>query len=331
MTPITHERCSEALAAYIGGELPAPEAQDVRAHLEGCPACRGEEAGLRALIATEPGTLTESERTRLRSGVMASLEAPSEAPSLYKLQRPARADTRQKTNWRARAAGAMAAAAGIILVAGLFYLGAGGIGGQDEAGMDAGGDTAERSQNREGPVPAAVEDRGDADAAADAAVEELESAAGAGGDGTTATSQGFAAPLPAFLSGDRRYNNARVRKLGERGLQLVLFRRAYTADDVPRLQEDFVDQLVRSAARRAGEPAGDQVRDCAEVVLSREETALPAFGALGRREDQDVLVLGFAWSNENSGRLDRYMIWTWPRGSCDSPLDFRSGSIKRNN
>lgn len=332
MTPITHEQCSEALAAYIGGELPAPEAEAIRSHLDGCGSCRGEEAGLRALMAgdTEPGgwagELSESERARLRSGVMASIATSGESSSLYKLQRPARDPHREPTNWRARMAGAMAAAAGIVLVAGLFYLGAGGVGGQDEGGAqtglsDGGGDTAERNE-----IQQATSEVQDADAAADAGVGELESAAGTG-SGTTTSSEGFVAPMPAFLGGERRYNDARVQKLGERGLQLILFRRAYTADDVSRLQEDFVDRLANSAARRAGEAAAEQVRDCARVVLAREETALPAFGAFGRRENRDVLVLGFAWSDDSS-RLERYMVWTWARGSCDSPLDFRSGTIK---
>lgn len=313
MTPMTHEQCSELLAPYIEGDLAAPESAEVGAHLSGCDPCRHEEAGLRALMAGATGALNERERAQLRAGVMTAISKPEEVPSLYKLQRPAPAVfVPPRTNWKARAAGAMAAAAGVILVAGLFYLGSGGLSGDDAATQKTGGGDIGRNQAPEG---------------LERELGGLEDNAGGGG-GSAVTTEGFAAPVPAFIRVERRYDDARLTRLGERGLQLVLFRRAYTADDAPRLQQDFVDRLAASAARRAGEAAADQVRACAAVVLAREETVLPAFGALGRLEDHDVLVLGFAWSEEPSGPMDRYMLWTWPRGSCDSPLDYRSGSIK---
>lgn len=327
MTPMTHERCSELLRAYVQGDIAPDERAEVSAHLDACDACRHEEAGLRSLLATEPGSLDERERAHLRDAVMSAIAASDEetAPSLHKLQRPSKAAFVQPvTNWRARVAGGLAAAA-VVVIAGVFYLG-GGFSGED-SGDTAGGADGDRSTQQLSRESASTEDRaGNAipAAGADAESEEFKDS-GAGGATTT---EGFAEPAPTFIGIERRYTNARLDRLGRRGLQLVLFSRAYDTDDTARLRNDFVDRVATSAARRAGQAAADQVRDCAGVVLDGEATALPAFGALGRLDGRDVLVLGFAWSEGGSGSLDDYMLWTWRRGSCDSLTDYRTGSIR---
>lgn len=336
MTPMTHERCSELLAAYVQDEIAPDDGAEVRAHLDGCDACRHEEAGLRSLLATESGSLDERERTQLRGAVMSAIAASDEepVPSLHEL-RPAKGAVAAPTrNWRAGLAGALAAAA-VVIVAGVFYLG-GGLAGQDtmeSAGQDGGGDT--RPQRSRQSRSNAGEDRKGKElpaAAPDEESDELQGNTAVGSvGGTTATSEGFAEPIPAFIGVERRYTNRRLKHAGQRGLQLVLFSRAYDTRDSARLRDGFVDRLAQSAARRAGDAAADQVRDCAAVVLDGEDTALPAFGAFGRRGGDDVLVLGFAWNDSGSGPLDQYMLWTWQRGSCDSLVDYRSGSIKPEN
>lgn len=53
------ERCFELLDSYVEAELEGadPEARmpGMRAHLEGCPACREDHESLRALVAAERG------------------------------------------------------------------------------------------------------------------------------------------------------------------------------------------------------------------------------------------------------------------------------------
>ncbi|MCW2813289.1 MAG: Anti-sigma factor, partial [Nocardioides sp.] len=41
-----HDRLRTALGAYVLGALPADEAAELEAHLDGCPACRAERDGL---------------------------------------------------------------------------------------------------------------------------------------------------------------------------------------------------------------------------------------------------------------------------------------------
>src|SRR3712207_7722961 len=63
-----HERYSERLNAYVREELGPDEAEDVRAHLAGCPLCRQEENALRTLIAVPgDGLSTDRKSTRLNS------------------------------------------------------------------------------------------------------------------------------------------------------------------------------------------------------------------------------------------------------------------------
>jgi len=72
------DRAKEALSALLDGELTAAEADEVRAHLEGCPACRAELDALRRLVA-EVKTLPPVSAPRdLQRKIMARLdEAPA--------------------------------------------------------------------------------------------------------------------------------------------------------------------------------------------------------------------------------------------------------------
>ncbi len=82
------DRAKEALSALLDGELTAAEADEVRAHLDGCPACRAELDALRRLVA-EVKTLPPVSAPRdLRRKIMARLD-----------EAPARDDTR-RVYWR---------------------------------------------------------------------------------------------------------------------------------------------------------------------------------------------------------------------------------------
>ena len=50
---MNHDQCSELLLPFLRHELSGREERDVRAHLEGCPACREEHESLRALVGGE--------------------------------------------------------------------------------------------------------------------------------------------------------------------------------------------------------------------------------------------------------------------------------------
>ncbi|MDQ3940086.1 MAG: hypothetical protein M3238_01915, partial [Actinomycetota bacterium] len=252
---------------------------------------------------------------------------PREVPSLYS-QRPSRAAfVEPRRSWRTAFAGVGAAAAIVLLAVLLFNVGGGGLGGADGG---AGGDEAGAPAARQAP-----EVRRDRVERAEAKARDEDASATEGGavadsNGTTAaaTQEAFSAPTPVFGLGTRALTNQRLARLGRHALSLVLFSRAYNARDVVGLEADFVDQLVASAQAQEGSGAGEQVRRCAEGVLTRLEPTLPAFGSFGRLGSRDVLVLGFAWSDREIGALDRFLVATWERGSCSSLIEVEVGRIK---
>jgi len=90
----------ERLSAFLDGDLPAAELQLVRQHVEGCSACAGRVAELRAL-----------------AGAARGLDAPEPPPTLW----PAIAGELDRRpwpwSWRPFAAGALAGAAAVAAVA----------------------------------------------------------------------------------------------------------------------------------------------------------------------------------------------------------------------
>jgi Putative zinc-finger len=71
MNPLTHEQSSELLGPLLRDELDPDAANDVRAHLRECPACKTELEGLRQLVLVPPdAALSPLERARLRAAVM---------------------------------------------------------------------------------------------------------------------------------------------------------------------------------------------------------------------------------------------------------------------
>lgn len=330
MNPIDHELLSERLQAFLDGTLAPAEAAAVESHLDDCALCRQEAAGLRALAAIPGVELEHPERARLLASVMRAIEEPEEigdAGPVARLRAQRVAFVESRTSWMARFAGVGAAAAVLVIVALFFTMG----GGDDLSGGDS--DSAEvsevtRGQDRD--QEGAKKDSKRSAAGTTGTTEALSAPAGSAAEDSGSGGAGkFAAPRPTFNAGRRRLTDAGLRRLGSRSLGLVLFSRAYKAEDVDdRLKDDFVAELAASAQAQAGPSASDQVTTCARAVLRREEAILPAFGSYAVYDGRRVLVIGFAWTDGTIGALDRSMLWTWPRGSCRSRLDYRTGTIK---
>ena len=308
MTEIDHDRCSELLRSYARAELGAHERKAVASHLESCAECCRELAVVK-LTSTEVDGMNPRERRRLHAAVTASLPAAAPDAGL-----PAR------RTWVQRFAPTLGAAA-LLLVAFVVALGGGEIGG--DSGGDEGGEA--------GQAPAAVEDRArDGAGEKPGARDDAEDQAAAPGkpkpvEGTESDiSEEFAgnrsrAPKPVFRT-------ALVQNLGEVSESKVLERFAdyYTVADAQRRSEGFLDRLSLEAPGSAR----DQVESCGDLVHETEDSLLPAAGALGRINDRQSLVLGFVYSKDGRGPLSSYMVWAWPRGSCNSRLGYVSGPLE---
>lgn len=123
---MNHEHCSESLAPWLRGELPASEAEEVAAHVEDCADCARERDALGLLLALDVEPLDEDERARLEGAVLTQRRAEVIAWA------PKRAP------WRARLAPALGAAALIALVAvGAVYIGLDGGADEDQGAAES--------------------------------------------------------------------------------------------------------------------------------------------------------------------------------------------------
>ena len=312
-----HDRVSELLAAFHDGTLNDADASAVEEHLSTCEECRYEYMALKALrIPTEP--LTSSERLALEHRVMAGIADDSPAPVT---------ELSQRRSMGARVAQVLGAAATIGVLGALFYFGSGMGSGGDDEGASTGADM-ETAQEESGALD---QDRrkGKGRTVADAAApaEAAEAGSGAGGGAADAGTSFKAAPEPDFDVVDDPFTPSSLQKLGESSLASVRFANYYAADDAEG-RNTLLEQLVGSAEESAGSSVAAQVDECGAQVLDTEDPTIPTFGALGELDGRSVLVLGFAWSRETSGPLDRYMVWAWEEGSCATAVDFIEGRIE---
>lgn len=300
MNASDHERCSELLRDHVQGRLGAPEESWVADHLAGCSDCRAEEAALRAVTRAEVAPLTEVERARLRRSVLAV--APASAAEVAPSTRSARGG---------RMLQLLGAAALLVMIGGFLYTT--GLSGGDDGGFaGSGADSAES-----GEAPAAGDSR---------AVQESGEGASRSAGGSAETLDAAALPQPTFRRSLGEVTGRRLNILGRQGLPLVVFSRAYRAEQVPELQTEFRDQLAAAAG-----PLGDSVRECSDLVTQAFPNALPAYGALATLEklgDDEVLVLAFAWTDQPSGPLDQSMVWAWPADNCDQPVEYYKNVIE---
>ncbi|MFP5351484.1 MAG: anti-sigma factor family protein [Actinomycetota bacterium] len=296
MNASDHERCSELLASQVRGELGAEEAAWIEEHLATCSDCRAERAALQALLAGEVEPLSDTERARLRRSVLSSVQRTGvETATVTALpQRGARAFQ-------------LLGAAALLVIIGVFMFSSGLLGGDDSAVQESAGGDAGSSREVSAPAQDA---------------EALEADDGAGSSVTS----GAAAPEPTFRRSLGQITGKRLARLGRRGLPLVIFSRAYSAEQVPGLQTAFRDRLASAAG-----PKGDIVKQCSDLVTSAFPNSLPAYGALATLEKlkgREVLVLAFAWTDAASGPLDQSMVWAWPSDNCDQPVEYFKNVIQ---
>ena len=305
-TPISHERCSELLGHYARGSLSDDDSAQVERHLQGCPACRSERAGLAVLLELSGDGLSDLERGELHAAVGQAIEG---APVLTPLK-PA------ERGWRVRLAPALGAAALLGAVLGAYYLASGG--GAPEANINGAeaGDALPESTSADQVSNESVGGAGGA-----------HQNAGSGGGASNSSDFAAPAPEPTFSVARDPFTTTELTRLGQSALPMVLFSRAYTGRDAARSREVFLDQLAGRATDAVGERYGSLVKECAHSILKDDVPTLPAFGVMGRLGDDRVMVLGFAWTEDSSGHLDKYDVWAWPKDSCESPVDHRHGLI----
>jgi hypothetical protein len=195
----------------------------------------------------------------------------------------------------ARLAAALGAAA-LLAIAGVAVVS---LQGGDDAGE--GTATSQEAGN-------ALRDRG----------AEAEGGAGGGADQAAGPM-----PRPSYDEDAGRLSSKKLSNIGKRGPALRAFTTFSTADAA-----ELKDEYVSDLADQAETPVDGLILNCAEKVYEAQPyAALPAYAARGRLEGREALVLGFAWTDRPSGRLDQFMLWTWPESSCDQPIDYRAGQI----
>lgn len=321
MTELTHDRCSELLRSFEEGQLAASEAAAVEAHLASCEECATERAGLTLLLAHEAGSLTDSERTRLRAGIAAAMARDRTAGGRIAAGAvPVPGTSRRRRRWRERMGpGLRLLAAAAVVVAGFVFAttvlpnggGDSGTGGGAEPEV-AGQGTLDVGAARAAPTPVFA----DAAAAEAVATEENEAAADEGGRGQAARAQ-VAAP----------FTRIGLKKVGRSEEPFTDFAAVYTVDDADRLAEPFLEQLADSAPN---EELASAVLICGGQVLDDPSSrpVLPAFAAYSTVGGEQSLIMGFVSSDEGSGALDRYQMRVWGGTDCDRQTYFNEGPIR---
>jgi anti-sigma factor RsiW len=300
---ITHERCSELMRPYVGGELGAADVAAVERHLASCDDCRQELSGMRALLDYEYDGLSGTELVRLERAISAAMRADRErAATVIPLER--RAEAR-----RSFAGVALGVAAAVAIVAfAIVSVSGDGPGDGDagttaaapEAGGDAGGGGAV-----EGPRPTFGAGVASKAAFAEERVEDQEQT-----------------NFRSTLATSGKVTQRDLERLGK-SRRFQRFAAAYDAEDATALQDRFVGLL----ARGAGDDAGTVTLCTRNTLEASTGPALPVMGTFARFEDKRALVLGFVYTAQTEGALNRFTLWVWPRGSCDSPLRSASGTV----
>jgi hypothetical protein len=295
-SPMDHDTCSRLLRAYVTGEA-GEDAPAIAGHLQDCPQCQVERAGLEALMApVEP--LTEAERARLHAGVTAATRPPATAPSrLAPVPAPGGSATRRPPGRELRPSGPVdlggrrrqrlapvlsAAAAILLVVSGIILF------------QHVGSGTNAPSAS-----------------GANRAVHGPQSARSQGGGKPGALTS---VPLPAF----RRGQLADIQQVQAQAAPLAAaFARAYNGSQVQRLAPGFLNRLVQLAPlqHRA------QVRQCGNGFLQTSGgTAIPLLASRTTADKTPVLAMAFASSSTTGEPLTRLIVTAWPLGSCSRPV-----------
>ncbi|HYN36133.1 MAG TPA: zf-HC2 domain-containing protein [Actinomycetota bacterium] len=319
-----HERFSELLSGYVRDELSVDEKKAVTAHLETCSDCREELAGLRALVGGEVTKLDDFERRRIHAAVAEAIESRKE-----RVDESSGVSTppRPKQSLMARFAPTMGVAALLILLAvGAFTLG--GRGSDDEA---ASGGSADSVQERDGLRQEDQETGGGgAESAPQAAPGTDSGDQGGFTDGTA--DRALRGPQPKFLIRESLLSVAKNQaKEGDLGgyVRRNVFDRysdAYSVRDAVRSG----DTALRLLSWEAPVELRRQVRDCGDRVRDvTHEPILPAYGTVTEFDARRSLLLGFVYTEAPHGKLSNYMLWAWPKGSCEETLGYTDGTVDR--
>jgi hypothetical protein len=322
MTEMTHERCSELLLSYERGELDAPQASEVEAHLAKCVECSLEQTGVAVLLAGEPGALTAAERVQLHEAVSAAIAA----------DKPGATDTGPRRSlWERLWPGLqIAAVAVVVLIAFVFVLpnvfqgsDDGGLGNGDTGGTDDRAQTAEGGSAfaaPEGPGPVF----GESFTVAESEARQQDTAAEPPPEG----------PAQAFEEIPVRqatapYTQKEVRAIGYQDVFATLAA-AYTAEDAQLYGENFLDQLATAAP---DETIAEAVRQCGtEILETSGHSVLPAYAAYNLVAKEESLILGFLSADSPSEPLHRYQIWVWTGIDCEAPPSYSAiGDVARPN
>lgn len=317
-----HERCSELLLPFLQGELDPDSSRQVEEHLSACDDCRKEHGGLAALFAEPVEPLNDLEKASLHRNLREEISIPAGT-----------AQERARLSWLPQALGV--AALLLVVVVGIQYFGE--VGGDDEAGSEAveGADLAAP----EGPDPVTLKltssgvqkaDPISAGAGAGAAVEPDEEAPSEAAP-DAAQDLGQESEEPTSDSSNQytvRMNagvESALKTYARTSPTFTRFAETYRAEDVEALAPAFIAELADGAP----EGSAVQVTQCANlVVTSREFPTLPAAAAHGVFRKEDSLLLGFVWTEQETGPLDNYVIYVWPVGGCESPTHSQSGRIR---
>ena len=299
---MTHERCSELLGQFARDELDDEQVGAIEGHLAACDDCRQELRGLMALLDYQFEGLTGTELVRLERAITAAMKADRDEVTPVTPLEP-RGESRRSF------AGVFLGAAATLLVVTFAILSL--QGGEDNG--DGGGDAA-----------VAPESDAAEGGAGDIKGPHPVFAAGATALGTASKEESEdnleAERNALFVS--NTLTDADLERVGKSRL-FQRFAAAYDSEDAAALQDQFVAELAQDAGSGAG-----TVTLCSRNTLEASTgPALPVVGSFARFDGDRALLLGFIYTDRSEGPLNRYSVWVWPRGSCDSPLRTASGNV----
>lgn len=311
-----HEKASELLAPFARGELSEVQTHELAAHLEGCDDCTLELRALQALLLPTPDeALTDEERTALHRGVAAAVSAP---PANVRVIAPAPVRGSRLAPW-------LGVAATVLLLGfGITQIDLGG-GGQDDASSarGAGGEGATSLEDSSGGAPVEVGGPDISGGGGSGAVADALEGASVQNDSSRSAAESSGSRIPARFDPDAgAFRSKDLKSYAATKAPFRTFADAYEPSDAESLQDAYLEAIENAA------PAGsrkDLIRTCARQVLEQDFPIIPAYGAFGRFEGRDVLVLGFVYAP--SDRLNRYLVWVWPRGDCRTPVKIIAGRI----
>jgi hypothetical protein len=289
MTDLSHERCSELLAAYTSGELDARERSEVEEHLSSCRDCSLELAAIRSLGAAEIVPMTGVERDRLSAAVRhAVITAPRPAWS---------------TRWGRRVAPALGAVAfaTIAIVAFTTFTN------DDPLDESAAGGTSTSSvpdsESAELDAKAAPPPQGRGQHSADT----FGKVQGGTAEGTAGGTADESVSLEARAGTTTTVSEVPFAAAGLDIGSLVPSRKAQNIAGY-----DGLTPLANSAPNPR---VASLITTCTERATAASAESLVATSATYYPSD-DVLVIGFVWIDGSTGDLN-YLIRGWRDGRCD--------------